>query len=176
MEHLITTEDFKQLARPTSIHLDDAHIIAYITEAEDANIIPAIGYETFKDIKQYDVTRPLNPMPKELRILWEGGEFTAQACGCVGESLQYCKGLKATTAYYTYARMLRADGGVVSRAGFMQHEDDYNRHFDDSKLKQYNDVMDIAERYLASCLAYLQTLQPTKTVHGTRARIYAIGD
>jgi hypothetical protein len=64
----------------------------------------------------------------------------------------------------------------VSRAGFMQHDDQYARHFDDSKLKQYNDVMDIAERYLASCLAYLNTIQPTPKTKGSRARIYAIGD
>ena len=176
MEHLITLEDFKTLARPASIHLDEAHVMAYVREAEDAYIIPAIGYGTFKDIKQYDVTRPLNPMPKELRILWEGGEYTPQACGCDDQTLQYCKGLKLTVAYYAYAKMIRADGSIVSRSGFMRHEDDYSRHVDDTALKQYNDVMDIAERYLASCLAYLQTLQPTKPVHGTRARIYAIGD
>lgn len=170
MDYLITLEEFKTLARPASIHLDEAHIMAYVREAEDAYIIPAIGYETVKGIKEAETLTP------EQTILLNGGEFSTQACGCDAQTLQYCKGLKLTTAYYTYARMLRADGGIVSRAGFMQHEDDYNRHFDDSKLKQYNDVMDIAERYLASCLAYLQTLQPTKPVHGTRARIYAIGD
>ena len=144
--------------------------MAYVREAEDANIIPAIGYDVYKAI----VTE--EPMSEPMANLLNGCEFMGSERPCGAEQLMRCKGLKATTAYYTYARMLRADGGVVSRAGFMQHEDDYNRHFDDSKLKQYNDVMDIAERYLASCLAYLQTLQPTKPVHGTRARIYAIGD
>jgi hypothetical protein len=36
--------------------------------------------------------------------------------------------------------------------------------------------MDIAERYLASCLAYLNTIHPTPKAKGSRARIYAIGD
>lgn len=171
MEHLITTEEFKQLARPTSIHLDDAHVIAYITEVEDANIIPAIGYEAYKAIIEAEELTP------EQNILLNGGEFEGtNGRPCAQSSLQRCKGLKATTAYYAYARMLRADGAIVSRAGFMQHEDEYSRHFDDSKLKQYNDVMDIAERYLASCLAYLNTIQPTPKAKGSRARIYAIGD
>jgi len=171
MQYLITTTEFKSLARPASIHLDDAHVLSYIREAEDAYIIPAIGYATIKAIKETD------PLTTEQGILLNGGEFTVTACGCEDSSLQYCKGLKTATAYYAYAKMLRADGAVVSRAGFMQHDDDYNHHVDDYKLKQYNDVMDMAERYLASCLAYWKTINTDqKPVKGSRARIYAIGD
>ena len=170
MEHLITAEEFKQLARPSSIHLDESHIMAYITEAEDASIIPAIGYDVFKAITTEE------PMSEPMANLLNGCEFTGSERPCGAEQLMRCKGLKATIAYYAYARMLRADGAIVSRAGFMQHDDQYSRHFDDSKLKQYNDVMDIAERYLASCLAYLNTIQPTPKAKGSRARIYAIGD
>lgn len=171
MDYLITTSEFKALARPASTHLDDAHVLAYIEEAEDAYIIPAIGYEKVKELKE------ANPLSTEQDILLNGGEFTATGCGCEDSTLQYCKGLKTATAYFAYARILRADGAIVSRAGFMQHIDDYNRHVDDSKLKQYNDVMDMAERYLASCLAYMKSINTdTKPVRGTRARIYAIGD
>ena len=162
MEHLITAEEFKQLARPSSIHLDESHIMAYITEAEDASVIPAIGYDVFKSI----VTE--EPMSEQMANLLNGCEFTGSERPCGAEQLMRCN--------YAYARMLRADGAIVSRAGFMQHEDEYSRHFDDTRLKQYNDVMDIAERYLASCLAYLNTIQPTPKAKGSRARIYAIGD
>lgn len=171
MDYLITLEEFKNLARPASIHLDESHVMAYVREAEDAYIIPAIGYETVKGIKEAETITP------EQDILLNGGEFTTQACGCDDQTLQYCKGLKLTVAYYAYAKMMRADGSIVSRAGFMRHEDDYSRHVDDTTLKQYNDVMDMAERYLASCLSYMASVNSnTKPVRGSRARIYAIGE
>ena len=47
-KQLITADQFRELARPTSTHLDEDEVNAYIRECEDANIIPAIGYERFK--------------------------------------------------------------------------------------------------------------------------------
>lgn len=173
MEHLITVEEFKTIARPVSIHIDEAHVLAYITEAEDVSIIPAIGYDLYKEIVTSE------ELSEDLRALLEGGEFTpVPRCGCAETGLQYCKGLKATTAYYAYARALRADGAIVSRAGFMQHDNEYARHIDDGKLRNYNDVTDIAERYLSSCLLYIQSKinKCQQPAHGSRARIYAIGD
>ena len=46
-KHLITAADYKVLARPASVHLDDDEVQAYITECEDMHIIPAIGYANF---------------------------------------------------------------------------------------------------------------------------------
>ena len=40
---IITVEQFRELARPTSIHLDESEVDIYIREAEDASIIPAVG-------------------------------------------------------------------------------------------------------------------------------------
>ena len=100
-------------------------------------------------------------------------------CDKAGKELQYCVGLKSALAYFVYAKIARADGAIYSRAGFMQHDDQYAHHVDDSKLKQYNDVMTIAETYLGDCLRYIKyhTVDKViKPVHGTRARIHAIGD
>ena len=46
-KHLITVGQCLALARPTSVHLDEDEVQAYITECEDMHIIPAIGFANF---------------------------------------------------------------------------------------------------------------------------------
>lgn len=175
-KHLLTGAEFKELARPTSLHVDDTDITAFVSECEDMHIIPAIGYEKFKTLVTED------ELSTEDKTLLNGGEYMSKAtqCGCedaTGGKLTYCKGLKKALAYFVYAKMLRADGSLLSRAGFMQHDDQYAKHVDDSKLKQYNDVMAVAEQYLASCLAYIKSITGSvPPVRGTRCRIHAIGE
>lgn len=185
IKHLITPAEFAELARPVSIHLDDNEVQAFINECEQMYIIPAVGYGNFKaavtdttwDSTFDDTFKPHTAI--------NGGEWTltrAHACQCdtgAENGLQYCVGLKTALAYFVYAKIARADGAIYSRAGFMQHADQYAHHVDDSKLKQYNDVMTIAETYLGDCLRYIKyhTVEKViKPVHSTRARIHAIGD
>ena len=175
MEHLITIDEFKELARPTSVHIDESEVTAYIRESEDMNIIPAIGYDRYKHLLADDQST----LSEDEKTLLSGGEYTVKQ-GCTGDAKTTtvkCHGLKTALAYYAYAKMLRSDGAVVARAGFMRHDDVYSSHVDDSKLKQYNDVMNCAEFYLGSCLAFIKSKDDTiKPVHGTRCRIHAIGD
>lgn len=173
MSTILSLEEFRQLARPTSIHLDEHHVSAYVDEAVAKYIIPAIGYDLYK--------RLLLPDPWEdetqRTIILQGGEFTRTVCDC-GQSydqLGICYGLKKTAAYFVYALMQRADGAIAARAGLMRHRDDYAEHADD-KSTQNNDVMDMAESYLSSVLEYVSTLQPTRKANQTRATIKAIGD
>lgn len=174
MEHLITIEEFKTLARPVSIHIDPDVVNAYIRESEDMHIIPAIGYDRFKSLLSDDA------LSDDDTTLLSGGEYKAtDNCGCATktESTRKCFGLKLALAYYVYAKMLRSDGSVMARAGFMQHNDQYASHVDDSKNKQYNDVVDCAEYYLNSCLEFIKSKDDTiKPIRGTRCRIHAIGD
>lgn len=180
-EHLITPQEFATLARPVSIHLDDDDVMKFIDECEDVFIIPAIGYGNFKAAlgkSTFDETFDVTFNPK---ILIDGGEYEdTERCGCSdGKTvLKYCKGLKATLAYYVYAKMLRSDGGIMSRAGYMRHNDEYASHADDGH-KQYTDVMDIADKYMGDCLQYLKKHTVDKTItplRNSRARIIAIGD
>lgn len=61
----------------------------------------------------------------------------------------------------------------------MRHRDDYSDHVQDlSNNKQYNDIMDMAERYLSDALEYLKAFTSkgeVKAQRGTRAHIHAIG-
>jgi len=183
LKHLITPTEFAELARPVSIHLDDNEVQAFINECEQLFIIPAIGYGNYKAAvgdTTWDTTfdDTFNP-----DTLVSGGEWElVRPCVCDGArvlpGLRYCAGLKRALAYFVYAKMARADGAIYSRAGFMQHDDQYAHHVDDSKLKQYNDTMSVAETYLGGCLLYLKynSTNPVQPVHGSRARIHAIGD
>ena len=174
---ILSVEQFRELARPTSIHLDEEEVTAFIRECEDAYIIPAISYANYKSAafgSEWDETfdDSFNGA-----VFVDGGEWVFVACNGDKE-LRYNYGLRKALAYFVYAKMLRADGTIISRTGAMRHRDEYSDHVDDSKLKQYNDVMQLAEHYLASCLEYYKyhQKQNIKSVKTTRARIKAIGD
>lgn len=179
---LITVDQFRKLTRPTSVHLDEEDVLSYIRECEDERIIPAIGWGNFKSslgIQVWDKTFDDSFIPN----LWlDGGEWQQQATGTDGKEYTkeyYCSGVRKALAYFVYAKMLRADGTIVTRSGTMRHRDEYSDHLDDPQIRQYNDVMNMAERYLAECLLYLNVHRKNRQIHpirGSRARITAIGD
>lgn len=166
--HLLDVDKFKELSRTISRHVEEEDILKYIRECEDVYIIPAIGLEMFKNLCKYNVT-------DELQILLSGGEYTGE-CG----ELKKCDGLQISLAYFVYAKMLRVDGAILARTGFMKHEDSYASHVvDKANTKQYNDVVDVAEYYLNTSLKYLKHIAKEKKItpiKGTRTRIKAIGD
>lgn len=179
-KRLISVEQFRELARPTSVHLDEEEVNAYIRECEDQYIIPVIKYKNFKGCVENDQSvwdeffdETFNP-----KIFIDGGEWISDE-GTIKEEAHYVNGVRKALAYFVYARMVRSDGNILSRAGAMRHRDEHAEHNTDQKLRQYNDVMNMAERYLAECVAYLRLhvkdLEINKT-KCTRARIKAIGD
>lgn len=176
---LLTVGQFRELARPTSIHLDEEAVQAYIRESEDASIIPAIGWDLYKHLTEEDAPRPQRLMESfDKEIATEGGEWT-ETDERGEQTVRYCNGLRIALAYFAYARMQRADGNIISRAGAMRHREDRADHTDDQKLKQYNDIVDMAERYLSDTLYYIKKNTreaAVKPVSGRRASIKAIGD
>lgn len=170
---IITLDELKEYARPTSIHLDASHAATYIQESEGRFIIPAIGYELYNILCHPD---GWGVDAEVLGVVAKGGEYTGTACGCDGSSVAWCHGLKKATIYFAYALMIKADGGVMSRAGLMRHRDEYSDHADDKK-EQNNNVMDAAELYLESCLQAIKALGlGARKARQTRATIKAIGD
>lgn len=167
-EHLLSVEGFKCLARTTSRHIDDEDVLKFIRECEDMYIVPAIGLRRYKELIADDIT-------EENIILLSGGEYESR-CG----ELYKCDGLQLALAYFVYAKMLRADGAILARTGFMKHEDSYANHVvDKANTKQYNDVVDVAEHYLNTSLKYLKHITKERIIEpikGTRTRIKAIGD
>lgn len=178
---LITVEQFRELARPTSAHLDEEDVRTFIRECEDNYIIPAIGYRQFKGAVECENNTPWDDKFDDTFapvVFLDGGEWTPEQ----GEDkglVQWCSGVRKALAYFVYARMQRADGNILSRSGAMRHNDERAEHTNDSKLRQYGDTMDMAERYLADCVRYLKVHlrdEHVKPIKPTRARIKAIGD
>lgn len=174
---LITVEQFRQLARPTSAHLDEEDVMTFVRECEDAYIIPTVTYRQFKGAVECEDNTPWDESFDDTfvpRTLLDGGEYTTEK-----GSVEWCSGMRKALAYFVYARMQRADGNIISRSGAMRHNDERAEHTDDSKLRQYNDTMAMAERYLSECVAYLKLHlkdERVKPIHTTRAKITAIGD
>ena len=183
-KQLITVGQFRELARPTSAHLDEDEVNAYIRECEDTNITTRRSGGTFKAATEQGEWGDSVLPDFQPSVLLDGGEYTTKKdCDCSqGETKvqKYTSGIRKALAYFTYARLFRADGTIVSRAGGMRHRDDYSDHVQDlSSNKQYNDILDMAERYLADALEYLKACTPegeVKPQRGTRAHIHAIGD
>lgn len=177
---LITPTQFRALARPVSLHVDDEEIQQFVRECEDMFILPACGWEIFKSATVTGVWDEMFDSTFGSGVFLDGGEYETDegVCGCGGEgTLRYCNGLRKALAYFVYAKMLRNDGNIIARAGAMQHNDQYAYHTNDASLKRYNDTMSIAEAYLAEAMAYANLHRLKKlTARQSRCRIKAIGD
>ena len=178
-KHLLTPVQFAELARPTSMHLDEDEVERFIEECEDMYIIPTVGYDVFAAAIDYVDDNSLGGQFDDTfdPVLYlNGGAFSATGCcDCGTGRSEWCAGLRKALAYYVYAKMGRADGTIIARDGLMRHNDQYAQHVEPN-LKQYNDVMAIAEQYLASCQRYAKTHAcGVRKVRQSRARIKAIG-
>lgn len=166
-KHILTVEEFKELARPTSKHVDEDEVMAFVRECEDIHIIPAVGLEKYQALLEESISEPD-------KILLEGGIYEKDG------KKEKCAGLKTALAYFVYAKMAMADGSIMTRSGMVQHNDSYAERTDDkNRVRRYDNVMNVAEEYLNTALLYLTTLEgyeETKPVRGTRLKIHSIGD
>lgn len=189
MVHLLTAKTWPNYTRAVSVHLDDDEVEKWIDECEQLFILPAIGAKFFLKLTS---GRELND--KELLLL-EGGLYNSGSvrtendgdvstfdhtfgCAFTDEDILF-KGLRHALAYFVLAKMMRNDGGLLSRGGFFRHEDEHASHFDDKNaVNRYNDAMNVAETYLNGALQYLATWKRStvKRVRGSRVRILSVGD
>ena len=172
-EHIIGLSGFRELARPTSQHVDEREVTKYIEECEDMYIIPAIGLAMFKKLcGNIEIEMPEH-------ILLNGGEWMDEPCGCGDGVLKKCHGLRKALSYFVYARMIQNDGSIMTRTGLMQHNDEYASRSDDkNRVRKYDEVVHVAEAYLSSSLEYMRHMTGdcgVRKVRGTRIRIHAIG-
>lgn len=174
--NLISLAEFKTLARPASVHMDESEVLAFVREAEDLHIKPLIGIDTYTKLVSAAV--PAQELPAEMQTLLLGGTYTP-ASGC-GDGDKECYGLKRAVAYLAYARMIAANGGMVTRTGYYQNDDDYASRMDDkNRANARRDVQNMADFYLGSCADYWATISQScctrKAVRGSLVRIKSIG-
>lgn len=177
MGHLLTAETWPRYTRAVSVHLDAEEVEKWIDECEHLYIVPAIGAELFERLTSHE-----NLTDEEVKLL-EGGlyEGTGTGCVCIGTHTGLFKGLRWALGYFVLAKMMRNDGGLLSRGGFFRHDDEHASHWDDKNaVNRYNDVMNVAENYMNGALLYAKeaglTTCDNKRVRGTRVRIIGVGD
>lgn len=193
-KHILTFEEFRALARPTSVHLDTLDVENTISECEDVYIAPAIGIGVYNLIAR-EYTEE-NPIPDNLKVLLYGGYWAYDTDGVLVfdttfdatfatsyQNVRMCHGLKKALTYYAYSLLMRSDGAMVTRAGSIQHNDAYgSRLAQNEKHARYNDTTNVAEQYLSSCLLYLKQIKGndgcccSTKIRGHRAHIHAIGE
>ena len=173
-KHLISLDEFLQLARPASKHIDKDEVEAYIREAEDLHIVPLIGVELFGVLVSASLSSELDDNQK---TLLRGGVYD-DGCGCAKKP---CAGLKRAVAYLAYARMVAANGGIVTRTGYMAHDDTYSSRVDDkNRANARRDVQNMADYYLGQCVEFYNVTYGASCCggnghRGTLVRIKSIG-
>lgn len=168
MKHLLTADNWSEYTRFSSKHVDEKEIETFIEECEQLFIIPAIGSDMFLMLVG-------ESLDDNQSLLLEGGEYVDKA-----KKKHVFKGIRHALAYFVYAKMAKNDGAMVSRSGFIQHNDEYAARMDDkNRVNRYNDLMNVAESYLSGALEFLKTwdgMKDVKPVRGTRVKIIDIGD
>lgn len=176
MGHLLSAEEWPKYTRAVSVHLDNEEVEKWIDECEQLFIIPAIGGKLFSRLASGE------GLTGQETMLLEGGEYEQERCGCDSTYTGIFKGLKWALAYFVLAKMMRNDGGLLSRGGFFRHDDEHASHLDDrNNVNRYNDVMNVAENYLNGALLYWKSINgedcgTSAKVRGSRVRILSVGD
>ena len=141
---LITREDIDKECRPCNAQ--DALVDRCIEEAQNLDIIPAIGAEWWLRVLNRDEDGVA-------LLLWEGGIYR-DTCG----NAHIFAGLRKALLYYAYGRIVRSSGGVSTRFDFVVKADQYSDSADlQAKVQAYNEAFANADNYKAQCLAYLNT-------------------
>jgi hypothetical protein len=175
-EHLLTAETWPLYTRAVSQHLDDEEVEKWIDECEQLFIVPAIGADLFVRLADGE------ELTEQEEKLLEGGSYIQERCGCSDAYVGMFKGLRWALSYFVLAKMIRNDGGMLSRGGFFRHDDEHGSHLDDrNNVNRYNDVMNVAETYLNGALLYWKSINKEDCksgarVRGSRVRIISVGD
>lgn len=158
---------YRQIAQ----NIDDRRVEIYIEEAEELDILPAIGADLYRRFRNLGaiyvnsrdaleseegvevlVAREADLPSDELRLL-NGGYYND---GC---ATKYFAGIKKALAYFAYARFVRDHStqvtpfGVVVKAG-----DDSNPASDRSVASKADDATRIGEAYLNETMEYWRTI------------------
>lgn len=184
--HILTAEQFRALARPTSTHLETDIVDAYINECEDVYIIPAIGTTLFGELAIYVEARqnaneqnPVDENPTNEALLNGTDYEPTDGCGCPADGMRLCYGLRKALSYFTYGKMMLDDGLTLTRSGNIQHLDEYGaRMAQQQRINRYNDVINTAKMYLDSVLQFIKSeVNPCQPkIKQNNTRIKAIGD
>lgn len=136
---LITPEEISTLARPC--YADEEKVLAYIVEAEQNNIKPAIGDDLFIQLKEGEQT-----------FLLEGGVYERNG------KRYYLNGIKKALAYFVISRLYESSTTELTRQGAVNRRSEYSDNADNSEIISVSrETYAIANRYMEEVEKYLGT-------------------
>jgi hypothetical protein len=136
---LITPEEISTLARPC--YADEEKALAYIVEAEQNNIKPAIGDDLFIQLKEGEQT-----------FLLEGGIYERNG------KRYYLNGIKKALAYFVISRLYESSTTELTRQGVVNRRSEYSDNADNSEIISVSrETYAIANRYMEEVEKYLGT-------------------
>lgn len=136
---LISPEEISTLARPC--YSDEEKALAYIVEAEQNNIKPAIGDDLFIQLKEGGQT-----------FLLEGGIYERNG------KRYYLNGIKKALAYFVISRLYESSTTELTRQGAVNRRSEYSDNADNSEILSVSrETYAIANRYMEEVEKYLGT-------------------
>lgn len=136
---LITPEEISTLARPC--YADEEKALAYIVEAEQNNIKPAIGDDLFIQLKEGGQT-----------FLLEGGIYERNG------KRYYLNGIKKALAYFVISRLYESSTTELTRQGAVNRRSEYSDNADERDIISVSrETYAIANRYMEEIERYLGT-------------------
>lgn len=136
---LITPEEISLLARPC--YADEEKALAYIVEAEQNNIKPAIGDDLFIQLKEGGQT-----------FLLEGGVYERNG------KRYYLNGIKKALAYFVISRLYESSTTELTRQGAVNRRSEYSDNADERDIISVSrETYAIANRYMEEIERYLGT-------------------
>jgi len=146
MEHIITPNEIISLGRPIG-KVDEAKLLAYITEAEQMSIKPALGDELFLNILKDGETNEI------YKMLLAGGTYRDSS-----DNLHSFVGLKVALSYFVYAQNVMTGDFHNTRYGTVLKQGDYSQGISSKERSDcYNNALEVANHYLSECIAYCKS-------------------
>ena len=143
----VTRQDICNGVRPTSA--DEELVNRCIEEAQNLDIIPTFGADWWLRVldREHDAVA---------QLLWDGGLYTDN-----DGNARLFAGLKKCLLYYSYARLVRSQGGTSTRYDFVVKADQYSDSADlKAKMQAYNEAFATADGYKAQCLLFINEGSP----------------
>lgn len=153
--HLITPDEIGKYSRPISKHMEQELLEAFICEAEDLDIRPAIGDELYKQLLYTDGNAYFDNL---INGVWGEDTFGHTFDETFdGDGGMCTAGLKKAIAYYVQARIVKWNNVQVTRFGAVTKNEEYSdKATGTERSNQSGQMMDLADRYLADCIRYIK--------------------
>lgn len=125
-------------------HIDEKRLLSYITECEMLYIKPVLGEQLYHSLLADEKDEN-----KQFVQLLNGGAYNYNG------NVYSFAGLKATIAYYVFAKNVMVGDFIPTRFGVVMKESDYSSHISSAERSAcYNDTLEVANAYLQDCIDY----------------------